>query len=253
MKKAIFTILTFLIISCGNKDQANNEDINQMEESMIKDEPKKTLREKLENKKKNFIQTADEKKKIAYEDGIIAIKENGILDDAINAGDKAPTFTLPNATGKKVSLENELKKGPIVLTWYRGGWCPYCNMQLSAYQQRLSDFQKAGANLIAISPELPDKSLTTSEKHDLDFEVLSDKDNKVAKKYGIVFDLTEEVEKYYKSAFSFADYYGHETGKLPLSVTYVIAQDGKVAWAFLDPDYRKRAEPDDIINAVNNL
>lgn len=253
MKITLLSILLTFLIACGNQEQSEKDNFSQKETPMIKEEPKETLRDKLENKKRDFIKNADEKKKIAYEDGILAVKESGVLEKAINTGDKAPNFTLPNATGKEISLENELQKGPIVLTWYRGGWCPYCNMQLSAYQKRLSEIQKAGANLIAITPELPDKSLTTSEKHDLDFEVLSDKGNKVAEEFGIVFDLTEEVEKYYKSSFSFTDYYGTEQGKLPLSVTYVIDKDGTVTWAFVDPDYRNRAEPDDIIEAINSL
>lgn len=256
MKKLFLLTLIILIISCNKKSEKSEvpeKPKGTSEETTMIKEPKETLREQLEAKKTAFNKNADEKKRIAYEDGIKAVKESGILDSALNVGDKAPNFQLPNATGTEVSLEEKLKDGPVILTWYRGGWCPYCNMQLSEYQRRLNDFRKLGANLIAISPELPDKSLSTTEKHKLKFEVLSDRSNVVAEKFGIVFNLTEEVEKYYKQSFSFIDYYGQEDAELPLAATYLIDKNGKIVWAYLDPDYRNRAEPSDIIKALKNI
>ncbi len=103
---------------------------------------------------------------------------------SLKMGEAAPDFTLCNATGRKVTLSEMIKKGPVIITWYRGGWCPYCNLALAYMQRFLPQFLEAGAELIAITPEKPDASLTTKEKHDLEFEVLTDEQNRVAKLYG---------------------------------------------------------------------
>jgi peroxiredoxin len=141
----------------------------------------------------------------------------------------------------------------VILTWYRGGWCPYCNITLHYLQEYLPQFQAAGANLLALTPELPDSSLNTSEKHSLKFAVLSDLHNGVAKEYGIVFTLIEEVATAYQNGFGLHEYNGDESNELPLSATYIIDQDGIVRWAFLDKDYRNRAEPADILVALKGL
>jgi peroxiredoxin len=248
--KKILLISIFFLVSCENKKK--EVPTKEIAKTEIRGQ-KMSLRNTLNEMKDNFNAKAPEEKKIAYEDGIKAVKESGVLDNAKNVGDNIPEFILPNSVGKTIKIEEELAKGPVVLTWYRGGWCPYCNLQLSAYQQRLDEIKSKGANLIAISPELPDNSLTTKEKHSLDFLVLTDQDNKIAEKFGIMFDLTSEVEKYYKKSFSFLDYYGTDEGRLPLAVTYVINKTGKITWAYVDPDYRNRAEPDDIIKALDAL
>ena len=115
---------------------------------------------------------------------------------------------------------------------------------------RAAKLQKNGAQLIVLTPELPDKSLSTSEKHDLKFEVLSDVGNKVAKQYGIVFKLTDEVAKIYNQFFSIVDFNGDASNELPLAATYIIDQDGKIIYAFLDADYRNRAEPSELTEVL---
>ena len=169
--------------------------------------------------------------------------ESGVLENALKVGDTAPNFKLKNAVGETVDLYEYLKKGKVVLTWYRGGWCPYCNITLQQLQGELPNFKTNGAQLIALTPELPDKSLNTSEKHDLKFEVLSDVGNKVAKAYGIVFKLIDEVAEIYNRFFSIVDFNGDASNELPLAATYIIDQDGEIIYAFLDADYRNRAEP----------
>ncbi len=198
---------------------------------------------------------ASPEKLAAYADGIKAVEEAETVKVAIQKGEKAPDFTLPNATGMQVNLSDKLSEGPVVLVWYRGGWCPYCNIQLAAYQKILPQIEELGAQMIAISPEVPDKSLSTTEKNGLRFEVLSDANLKVSKEYGLVFELTPEVEKLYGEFFDIKEYNGAEaaSNELPLAATYVIAEDGTVAWAFLEADYTKRAEPRDIIAALDGL
>jgi peroxiredoxin len=168
-------------------------------------------------------------------------------------GDQAPNFTLTNQTGEEVSLEALLEQGPVVLLWYRGGWCPYCNLTLAAYQERLDDIRAAGATLVALTPELPDRSIGTAEKEGLDFQVLSDVGNEVAREYGVVFELTEGVQASYEKAFGLSEVNGDDSGELPLAATYVIDQSGTIRWAFLDADYRNRAEPGDVVAVLEGL
>ncbi len=193
--------------------------------------------------------------KAAFADGIAAIDEAKIVEGAKQVGDAAPDFTLANATGEEVTLSETLKQGPVVLTWYRGGWCPYCNITLAAMQKALPAIQEAGATLLALTPELPDKSLTTQEKYGLEFEVLTDLNHQVAKQYHILFKLTPEVEVLYGKFFDLADYNGAEAGTdtLPLAATYIIGQDGIIRWAFIHHDYHMRAEPADIVAFLKEL
>lgn len=177
------------------------------------------------------------------------------MESARKAGDIAPNFTLQDPKENSVTLSDELKKGPVVLTWYRGGWCPYCNVQLAAYQQILPQIEERGARLITVSPEPPDKATVTAEKGKLKSAVLSDLNLKVAAEYGLVFELTSEVEKLYAAFFSMKDYHaaGASSNEAPLAATYVIDRDGKITDTFLHADYTKRAEPREILTALDRL
>ena len=188
-----------------------------------------------------------------YADGITSVVNSGILDKALNVGDKAPNFTLNNALNQPVSLYNTLENGPVVLTWYRGGWCPYCNITLHHLQEHLPEFKKAGATLLALTPELPDNSLNTSEKNNLEFTVLSDISNTVGKTYGVVFELTKEVASIYQDGFGLNEKNGDNSNELPLAATYVIDKKGIIQYAFLDAEYKERAESKEIVSALNKL
>jgi len=205
-----------------------------------------SLKEVLEAKKQRFLDNADEHKKKAYSEGVVTVSKSGIVEKAKNVGDIAPNFTLQNATDQTVELKEYLKKGKVILTWYRGGWCPYCNFTLQHLQRELPNFNALGANLIALTPELPDHSLSTAEKNELQFEVLSDIDNKVAKEYGLVFYLGDEVARLYNEGFNLIGYNGNEDNELPLAATYIIDQSGKIEYAFVEADYRVRAEPSEL-------
>ncbi|WP_111707073.1 peroxiredoxin-like family protein [Lutibacter citreus] len=212
-----------------------------------------SLESLLNIKKAASAENFTEEKKQIYADGIADVKNSGVLDKALKVGGKAPNFTLNNALNKSVSLYNELENGPVILTWYRGGWCPYCNITLHYLQEKLPEFKKAGASLIALTPEVPDKSLSTLEKNNLEFSVLSDVDNKIGKEYGVVFELTKDVASIYEAGFGLSEYNGNNSNQLPLAATYVIDKSGIIQYAFLDSDYRNRAEPTAIINALQNL
>ncbi|MDC7245857.1 MAG: peroxiredoxin-like family protein [Sphaerochaetaceae bacterium] len=214
---------------------------------------KETLKNILDEKRQAFNATADSERIRIYEEGITAVALSGVLERARHVGDRAEDFVLPNAAGKDVRLRDYLKKGPVVLTWYRGSWCPYCNLTLSRLQKELPAFKEEGANLIAVTPEKPDKSMTTVEQYNLEFEVLSDLQNSVAREYGLIFNLTDEVARIYEESFQFHQYYDHERKELPLAATYIIDTEGIIRYAFIDEDYRNRAEPAEILEELKKL
>lgn len=247
MKYSFLAVLaTSLLLSCNNEAQPNNNLTPPKPENTTMENKTPSLKSLLDEKKAAFELKADDAKKKIYKEGIEAVEKSGVLQKAKNVGDIAPNFVLPNAVGKNVELKEALKKGAVVLTWYRGGWCPYCNLTLQQLQQELPNFEALNATLIALTPELPDKSVTTAEKQALKFEVLSDVGNKIAKEYGIVFKLTDEVAKSYNEAFGLNDYNGDKSNELPLAATYIINKEGKIIYAFIDADYRNRAEPAEI-------
>ena len=219
----------------------------------MKTKSKGDLKALLDAKSLESTSKFTEEKKQIYADGITSVANSGVLDAALKVGDKSPNFTLNNALNEAVSLYNELKNGPVVLTWYRGGWCPYCNITLHALQEMLPEFKKNDATLLALTPELPDNSLSTSEKNNLEFSVLSDVGNAIGKNYGVVYALTEDVATIYNAGFGLNEQNGDTSNELPLAATYVIDKNGIIQFAFLDADYRERAEPKDILNVLSEL
>jgi peroxiredoxin len=173
----------------------------------------------------------------------------------IQPGSKAPAFRLVNAMGFMVSLEDLLRQGSVVISFYRGSWCPYCNEEIKALQENLPQIREQGANLVAISPELPDNSLSLVEKMSLEFEVLSDRHNMVARQYGIVFELSREIKKIYIEYFDLdlASINGDGRWELPIPATFIVDRHGTVVGVFADSDYTKRMEPDSIIEALTSL
>ncbi len=183
-----------------------------------------------------------------------ALKDSRIAERALAAGNDAVDFTLPNARGEQVSSEALRQQGPIVVSFYRGGWCPYCGLELKALQSVNAEIEALGARLIAISPQLPDESLSTAEKNQLEFEALSDVNSKVADQYGLTFSLDEDLRPIYKNwGADVAVVNDDPDCKLPLPATYVISQDGKIVHSFVEEDYTERLEPDEILNALRDL
>ncbi|WP_432123315.1 peroxiredoxin-like family protein [Streptomyces sp. S1] len=179
---------------------------------------------------------------------------SGQADTALSVGAKAPRFALASATGRTVSLDDLLAEGPVVLTFYRGAWCPYCNIALRALQQYHADITARGARLVAVSPQVPDESLSLTEKHGLVFDVLSDIGSDTAKQYGLAFDLPDDLAAVYdRLGFDLQRVNGGHPRTLPLPATYVIDRDGTVRWAFVNTDYTTRAEPADILAALDAL
>ena len=185
---------------------------------------------------------------------IVELKDSSIADGSLQVGAKAPDFELPNPTGQRIKLSTLLADGPVVLSFYRGEWCPYCNLEIRALQQMLPEFQQYGAQVIAISPEQPDNTLTMQEKHDLRFPVLSDAGNAVARSYGLTFALTPDLHPIYKDfGIDLPTRNGDESYELPIPATYVVDRAGTIRYAYVNADYTQRAEPAEVLAAVRQL
>jgi len=175
--------------------------------------------------------------------------------NALSVGEKAPGFALPDAAGQSVSLEELLESGPVVVTFYRGDWCPYCSLQLRALNERLDDIRAHGAQLVAISPQVPDDSLSATEIDEMQFHVLSDQDAEVASRYGVAWKVPDYLMEHMRVDRELdLDAINNGDGSvLPIPATFVIAQDRTVSWRHVDVDYRIRSEPEDIVNALKAL
>lgn len=212
-----------------------------------------SLGAKLKARRAEFNAEAPPERRELYERGVEEVRTSGVLQRARNVGDRAPVFRLPDATGESVALAPLIAQGPVVLVWYRGSWCPYCNIQLQAWQEELDALADAGGTLVAISPETPDHALSSREKYELEFIVLTDAQNRVAREFGIVYTLPEPIQRRFNEGFGLNRWNDDESGELPLAATYVIGRDGVIRYAHLDADYRRRAEPRDVIAVVRSL
>jgi peroxiredoxin len=179
---------------------------------------------------------------------------SGAVEKALKEGEQAPDFKLPDALGNQVTLSELLKRGPVVITFYRGEWCPYCNLALRAYEKALPQMQALEASLVAISPQTPDHSLSTIEKMELTFAVLSDVGNKIAREFGLVFSIDEAVRGAHRHVgANLPAYNGDESWELPMAGTFVIDQSGIVRLAFVDADFTRRLDPSAIIAKLEEM
>lgn len=179
----------------------------------------------------------------------------GIAQQALAVGDPSPAFELPDQLGNMVRSTDVMVHGPVVLNFYRGEWCPYCNLELRAYQEKLDRMDRLGASFLAISPMLPDNSMALAEKHRLAFPVLSDVGNKVAAAFGLVFTVDSRIQAMYLQRLGndLPTLNGDDSFTLPLPATYVIDQDGVIIYAYVNADYRLRADPEDVLAVLEDL
>ncbi|KAI0880486.1 AhpC-TSA-domain-containing protein [Annulohypoxylon maeteangense] len=174
--------------------------------------------------------------------------------NAIKVGQKIPSFTLPDSLNKTVSSTDLLAAGPLLITFYRGGWCPFCNIALHALQAKLPEIKAKGVTLVAITPELPDSSLTTAEKQGLTYPVLSDVGNKYAHQLGIVWAQPSELrEVFAKIGNDLKKRNGDDSLEVPIPATLLVDREGTVRNLFLEANYSKRVEPDEVLGWINAL
>jgi peroxiredoxin len=210
-----------------------------------------SLSEQLAAYKAGFVQRAAPQRVAMMEAATAGLRATGIEARALQVGAQAPELTLPDALDRQVRLADLWRQGPLVLIFYRGGWCPYCNLELRAWQQHLAALNSIGGQLVAVSPQTPDNSLSTAEKNELAFPVLSDSALQAATAFGVAFEMPPELIELYSSVGNDLPVLnGNGRWVLPVPATYVIDRDGRIVFAHVEADYRERAEPRDVLAAV---
>ena len=213
-----------------------------------------SLLEQIEAFKVEFTKNVPAESRQKMQEATEALIATGIEQQVLKQGQEFPSFELPNATGQTIRLDDQLKNGPVVITFYRGGWCPYCNLELKELQNHLDEIKAQGAQLIAISPQTPDASLDTQEKNNLQFEVLSDAKNQVARQIGLVFQLPDEIVSIYKGLGIDVEQSNGETShELPLPATFIVDRQGVIQFVEAEGDYSKRTEPAAIVEELKKL
>ena len=217
-----------------------------MTESTLSDQTEQTLNE--------FVNSLPTDQQATVASAFQDLLDSAVAAYAVDIGDKAVSFELPNVRGGNLSLSSALQQGPVVLNFYRGSWCPFCNLELNALQAVLPEFRALGARLIAISPELPDKSLSHAEKLALEFDVLTDRGNAVARDYGLVMTVHSTLRPlYHQWGLDVPAANGDNSYELPVPATYVIDSTGVVRAAHVDKNYTKRMEPAAILDALKQF
>ena len=213
-----------------------------------------SLKKSIDTLKSRFLEQVPDEIKDIMGEAQQVLKDSRIAERALGTGQLAVDFTLPNAKGEQVSSTALRQQGPIVVSFYRGGWCPYCSLELKALQNVNNEIEALGARLVAISPQVPDESLSTADKNELEFEVLSDTNSEVADQYGLTFSLDEALRPIYRNwGADVAAVNDDPDCKLPLPATYVISREGKIVQAFVEEDYTERLEPDEILDSLRNI
>ena len=216
--------------------------------------PITSLSEQLAAYKAGYLQRVAPERVAIMEAATANLRATGIESQALQVGARAPDLTLPDALGQPVRLSSLWQRGPLVLVFYRGGWCPYCNLELRAWQQQLGALKNLDAQLVAVSPQTPDNSLSTAEKNALAFPVLSDSALQAATAFGVAFEMPPElVEVYSRGGNDLPVLNGNGRWVLPVPATYVVDQNGSIAFAHIEADYRERAEPRDVLAAIAGL
>jgi peroxiredoxin len=207
----------------------------------------------LENLKREHANSLPPVALSLFDNLIRDLKSQNFGERALKIGDHLPDFVLPDALGNLVSASDLLVRGPLVVVFYRGAWCPYCNLELKALEEALPDIQALGAQLVAISPMTPDNSLSLAEKHSLKFPVLSDAGLKTASLFGLSYQIPLELKSFMlKAGMDLERYNGDKSWKLPVPATYVTDHDGIVV-SVVNPDWRERLDPLEIISALQKL
>lgn len=167
------------------------------------------------------------------------LKESGLEKHAIKVGQRVPNYKFPDKT-----LKDYLAKGPVILKFYRGHWCPYCVLELKEYQRTYNTLKKKGVQLIVFTPDKNKYISKTKRDHKLDFPIYSDPENTIARSLGLTFTLNDEVKKLYAQfGIDLSESQGNDKNELPMPATLVINKEGRVTYAFYSVDYTKRAEP----------
>ena len=190
----------------------------------------------------------------AYLAMVAELRRTPFLDHALRVGDAFPDFLLPNAEGRLAARDDLLRQGALVVTFFRGTWCPYCAIQLAALEEALPDIAATGANLVAITPETGGRAAQAKARHGAHYEILVDVDHGLGTACGVLFRLPAPYRRLLeRSGIDLTERQGHEGWFLPVPATFLVDRAGVVRWAFMDVDFTRRAEPDDILGALAGL
>ena|SRR5215469_8764681 len=210
------------------------------------------LRERLEGIRRNVEALLPAERMAPVERAITELKESRRAEHTLPVGAQAPAFELPNQAGQTVRSIELLGRGPLIVIFYRGRWCPYDVTTLETWNQRLPQIEAVGARLVAISPQKPQHTFFTADQHKLLFSVLSDTRNNVAREFGLVYRVPDYLEQHYRRVFiNLPNSNGDQSWELPLAATYVVGRDGQVFYARAEADFRFRSEPQEVIGAVD--
>lgn len=179
---------------------------------------------------------------------------SGQAERALKAGDRAPAFARPDPDGKLVSSQELLANGPLVLTFYRGAWCPFCSLDLQALEEARPDIEARGASLVAISPQTAANSRKSRRDNNLGFAIIQDKGGELAAAFGLRWRVPEDARATFTQlGANLTAFNGDDSWTLPMPARYVIAQDGIIAYAEVNADYTRRPEPSDVFPVLDQL
>ncbi|WP_198043823.1 peroxiredoxin-like family protein [Ketobacter nezhaii] len=214
-----------------------------------------SFQEEIDQYKKRFKDKVPEAVQEVMAAEASKLKDKDLRSSALKKGDQLPEFSLPNHLGTVVESGSLLADSRLVICFYRGGWCPYCNLELRAYQAHLDEIKAFGAELVAITPEQPDSSLETINNNKIDFHVLTDEACEYADRLGIVHSLTEALKPIYKNTFNIdmEKHNGEGQYKLPLPATFVVSKNGDIVYSFVESDYRNRLDPKEVVDILKTL
>jgi peroxiredoxin len=189
-----------------------------------------------------------------YDDLVKRLTESGTTNGSLAKGDRFPEFALPNEHGGFVRSDDLLQRGPLVISFYRGQWCPFCSAAVEAMAAAAPAIRAVGATVIGISPELGNLSFCAGRKHELNFEMLCDVDNGLALQCGLVFRLTDEIVRgYVESGLDLTQVNGNGSWFLPIPASYIVVSNGMIAHSYVNPDFRYRLDPQDILRTLNDI
>ena len=213
-----------------------------------------TLAERTEHEKQAFLAAQPERVQQTVMGAFERLMASDVAKDARGLGDAAPDFELPDAWGSVFRLTTALERGPVVLSFYRGGWCPFCNLEFKALHDTLTEMRALGATPVAVSPQDVEHSRETVTDLGLDFLVLSDQGNRLARRYGLVMTVDESMRPLYREwGINLAEANGDESNALPVPATYVIDRQSIIRAAYVDKDYTRRMEPAHIVDTLKAL
>ncbi|MCC9074440.1 AhpC/TSA family protein [Flavobacterium sp. F-65] len=210
-----------------------------------------SLAKQIESLNNELSQQIPQEVSEVFEKSINDLKTQNIENKSIQIGDILTPFSLPNTKNQLIHSKDVLKKGKMILAFYRGSWCPYCNLELRALQNNIAKITDNNVSLLAVSPQSPDHSMALTEKHQLTFEVLTDENNKLAKQLGISFKLQEfAIPTYQAIGINLEDFNQDDENTLPVPAVFVVDTDGVVIYKFVDTDYRNRLNIDELIQSL---